>query len=177
MSQKLFKDWEKMPDLLTDPRIQHTISRSQTLAKQHKPFVAFLLFASFIFLCMRLPWDGAAPYTGRPADSLAANGQLRPDLDPLFNQTIAQGKGSLEIIPDNAIRARWAKVAVASGFEDVVYERALDTHIKHAEKHGYPMYVGRENAADGMFNKIAFILHIVLQELYKPAEARIEWLL
>jgi hypothetical protein len=178
MSNPLRKEWEKMPDLLADPRIQQTISRSQTLAKQHKPFVAFLLFASFILFCMQLPWDGGAPHHSRPPpDSLTANGQLRPDLDPLFNRATPHENGSLEIIPDTPKKARWAKVAVASGFEDIVYERALDTHLKHAEKHGYPMYVGRENAADGMFNKIAFILHIVLQELYKPAQDRIEWIL
>jgi hypothetical protein len=171
------REWEKMPELLADPRIQQTISRSQTLAKQHKPFVAFLLFASFVLFCMQLPWSGAAPYVAPEVDSLAVDGHLRPDLDPMFNQTVSVGEGSLEVIPYSEKKARWAKVAVASGFEDVVYERALDTHLKHAEKHGYPMYVGRENAADGMFNKIAYILHIVLQELYKPAEDRIEWLL
>jgi hypothetical protein len=169
-------DWEKMK-LLDDPRIHATVHRSTSLAKQHKPFIAFLCFASFILLCMRLPWDGANSNSG-PAP-IASAGALRPDLDPIFNETREHQKGSLEIIPtvEGHGKARWAKVAVASGFEDVVYERALETHIKHAEKHGYPMYVGRENAADGMFNKIAYILHILLQELYKPAEERIEWLL
>jgi hypothetical protein len=169
-------DWEKMK-LLDDPRIHTTLNRSKSLAKQHKPFIAFLFFASFVFLCMHLPWDGSN--RNPPSSPMPTAGTLRPDLDPIFNLSLPQGSGSLELIPqrEGHGKARWAKVAVASGFEDVVYERALETHIKHAEKHGYPMYVGRENAAEGMFNKIAYILHVMLQELYKPAEERIEWLL
>jgi hypothetical protein len=163
-------------NLLDDPRIHTTLNRSKLLAKQHKPFIAFLLFASFVFLC-HLPSDRS---NQNPSSSPAPTaGSLRPYLNPIFNQSLPQGSGSLEIIPERESyrKAKWAKVAVASGFEDVVYERALETHIKHAEKHSYPMYVGRENAADGMFNKIAYILHVMLQELYKPAEERIEWLL
>jgi len=167
-------EWEKLK-LMEDPRIQATMNRSTSLVKQHKPFIAFLLFAAFVILCMHLPWDHDYRHNGRP-------GWLRdtpnPTNDPIFNELKPQGNGSLEIIPQLKAgrRARWAKVAVASGFEDVVYERALQTHIDHAERHGYPMYVARENAADGMFNKIAYILHIVLQELYKPADERVEWL-
>ena len=89
------------------------------------------------------------------------------------------GSGTLSFIPaDNTTTKapRFAKVAVASGFEDVLYERALDTHWQHAKKHGYPMYMGRENAAEGMFNKIAYIMAVLLQELFKPAEDRVEWL-
>lgn len=57
-----------------------------------------------------------------------------------------------------------------------MYERALETHVKHAEKHGYPFYMARENAADGMFNKIAYIMNVLMNELYKPAEERCEWI-
>jgi hypothetical protein len=169
-------DWEKAK-LLDDPRVHAAINRSSILARQHKPFIAFLLFSSFVLFCMYLPWDHPSSYS--PPSSWPNGAQtLIPEKDPFFNQTQPQKNGSLEIIPKNKgyQKARWAKVGVASGFEDIVYERAIETHIGHAERWGYPMYVGRENAADGMFNKIAYILHIVLQELYKPAEERIEWL-
>jgi glycosyl transferase family (putative galactosyltransferase) len=169
-------DWDKAK-ILDDPRVHAALNRSTTLARQHKPFIAFLLFASFVLFCMHLPWSQAGQQypSGSPYRAIP---NVIPEKDPIFNQTVSQHNGSLEIIPEVSAgkKARWAKVAVASGFEDIVYERALETHIGHAEKHGYPMYVGRENAADGMFNKIAFILNIVLQELYKPAEERVEWL-
>ena len=98
-----------------------------------------------------------------------------------FNRTHLPGNGTIEFIPEAPVnttkKARFAKIAVASGFEDILYERALDTHVQHAARHGYPMYTARENAADGMFNKIAFILDILLNELFKPADERVEWLL
>ncbi|KAF2103390.1 hypothetical protein NA57DRAFT_18268, partial [Rhizodiscina lignyota] len=56
------------------------------------------------------------------------------------------------------------------------YEKALQTHIDHAKKWGYPLYMARENAADGMFNKVAYIMTVLLNELYKPADERVEWL-
>lgn len=57
-----------------------------------------------------------------------------------------------------------------------MYEKALHTHLQHAKKHGYPMYVARENAAEGMFNKIAYVMNVLLKELFKPAEDRVEWI-
>lgn len=97
------------------------------------------------------------------------------------NHTMPVGNGTLEVVPEVAIgsnsRPKFAKIAVASGFEDVLYERALQTHIDHSERWGYPLYMARENAADGMFNKVAYIMTILLNELYKPAEDRMEWLL
>lgn len=176
-------DWEKMR-FLEDAQIQAAWKRSATSARQNKPFILIIAFISCVLFLFSMPWSGGSNGKyGPPSMPYMKGGRhnpnYTPDADPAFNQTLSEARGSLEIIPPNTLgkRARWAKVAVASGFEDVVYERALQTHIRHAERHGYPMYVGRENAADGMFNKIAFILNIVLQELYKPAEDRIGWVL
>jgi len=146
-------------------------SRATTLAKQHRPFVAFLLFATFVLTCMHLPWG--AP--GIPTAAVV----VEPPFDPAYNKTLAPGNGTIQMIPENnsAQKPRFAKIAVASGFEDILYERALDTHFAHAKKHGYPMYMARENAAEGMFNKIAYIMDVLLNELFKPAEDRVEWLL
>lgn len=100
--------------------------------------------------------------------------------DEWANVTMPIGNGTLAIKPNisnGKKRPKFVKVAVASGFEDILYEKALQTHIDHAEKWGYPLYMARESAADGMFNKVAYIMDIVLNELYKPAEERMEWLL
>lgn len=146
-------------------------TRATALARQHRPFVAFLLFATFIFTCMHIP-NGVR-------DSSSSSTPEKILIDPKYNKTMEIGNGTLQIIPDTANytkTARFAKIAVASGFEDILYERALDTHVQHAKKHGYPMYMARENAADGMFNKIAYIMDVLLNELFKPAEERVEWL-
>lgn len=151
-------------------------SRAIALVKQHRPFVAFLLFATFVLTCMHLPWGAPGTET---AGTSATPAVVEPVFDPSYNKTLAPGNGTIQMIPENknAQKPRFAKVAVASGFEDILYERALDTHFAHAKKHGYPMYMARENAAEGMFNKIAYIMDVLLNELFKPAEDRVEWLL
>jgi hypothetical protein len=152
-----------------DHRLHSVRLRASGLARQHQPFVAFLLFASFVLLCMHLPWGSAGSQAAVSVEVI----------DPSYNKTIPPGNGTIEIMPDSMLmtKPKFAKIAVASGFEDILYERALATHVRHAQKHGYPMYMARENAADGMFNKIAYILDVLLNELFKPAEERVEWLL
>jgi hypothetical protein len=169
-------DFEKMRFLEDQYGPQSVRSRATVLARQHRPFVAFLLFATFILACMHLP-------NGHKPDPSTSINVVEPIptvvVEPAFNKTMEKGNGTLEIIPDpetQARQSRFAKIAVASGFEDILYERALDTHVQHAKKHGYPMYMARENAADGMFNKIAYIMDVLLNELFKPAEERVEWL-
>lgn len=159
-------DIEKMK-LFSDFGFQSAYSRVGSLTRQHKPFIAFLLFASFVLLCMKLPWDSSFSRFDHELQQ--------------YNRTLPPGNGTIEFTPQTLLnttkKPRFAKVAVASGFEDILYERALDTHVQHALRHGYPMYMARENAVDGMFNKIAYILDILLNELFKPADERVEWLL
>lgn len=141
--------------------------RTTNLARQHQPFVAFLLFATFVFLCMQLPWTGSKR-------DLSSSTFLPP-----ANGTMGPGNGTQVYLPANnfSSKPKFAKVTVASGFEDIVYEKALGTHWDHAERHGYPMYLARENAVEGMFNKIAYLMDILLNEMYKPVDERVEWLL
>lgn len=163
--------------LLQDPRVSNSVRRTRSFYHQHQPFVFFLALCAFILICMQLPWASSkhiGSFTGHASSQITENGTIRP------------GSGTISLVPTIAdgaqpqtggAKARYAKVAVASGFEDILYERALETHVQHALRHGYPLYLAREQAADGMFNKIAYIINILLTELYKPAEDRVEWLL
>lgn len=72
---------------------------------------------------------------------------------------------------------RVAKITLLSGIEDLAYEKALETHREHARIHGYPMYIARETAWAGAYNKIAYLMDILLNEMFKPPEDRVEWLL
>lgn len=144
--------------------------------RSHAPLVAFIFFAGFILVCMHLPWSATVINVSKHDILSKFNDKWPSDA----NKTMPIGNGTLEIKPNTTVgdkQPRFAKVAVASGFEDILYERALQTHIDHAEKWGYPLYMARENAADGMFNKVAYIMTVLLNELYKPAEERVEWLL
>jgi hypothetical protein len=133
---------------------------ARSLSKNYRFIVIFLLLASIALLYTQLPLS-------------------TPSKTFNYKKSIHGDKNAIQITPDRNITrvGRFAKIAVASGFEDILYERALVTHVQHAKHYGYPMYIGRENAADGMFNKIAFVMNVLLNELFKPAEDRVEWLL
>lgn len=72
---------------------------------------------------------------------------------------------------------RIGKVSLLYGDPNPVYERALRTHEVHNRIHGLRQFVLREQVVDGVWNKPAYILSVLLDELLKPADARLEWLL
>lgn len=58
-----------------------------------------------------------------------------------------------------------------------IYERTVQTHTLHDRLHGYPLYVLRQSIMDDVWSKPAYILSLLLRELAKPQEERLEWLL
>lgn len=58
-----------------------------------------------------------------------------------------------------------------------IYERALETHQEHSRRLGYPLLVLHRPILDGTFNKYAILLSAMLQELQKPPDRRLQWLL
>ncbi|GME25725.1 Lactonase 7-bladed beta propeller [Neofusicoccum parvum] len=73
--------------------------------------------------------------------------------------------------------ARIGKITVLYGDPNPTYERALRTHELHSRIHGMRQLVLREQVVDGVWNKPAFILSTLADELAKPAHTRLEWLL
>jgi hypothetical protein len=71
---------------------------------------------------------------------------------------------------------RIAKVSMLYG-DNKLYERALESHIRHGEKWGYPTYIKRQNEYCGYWNKPTFMIQQVAQELAKPEHERAEWLM
>lgn len=69
------------------------------------------------------------------------------------------------------------KVHAVFGEPNPVYERALELHRNHADIHGHPMFILRERILSGLWSKPAFILSVILRELEKPEESRLQWLL
>ncbi|KAL3492772.1 cytochrome P450 [Aspergillus germanicus] len=65
------------------------------------------------------------------------------------------------------------------GKHNPLYERALQSHRRHAERWGYGMEVLRTEISDGFWNKPAFLLELVIRELRKGVEngERAEWLM
>lgn len=72
---------------------------------------------------------------------------------------------------------RIAKASMLYGQYNNLYERALRSHARHAQRWGYPMHVLRHDISVGFWSKPTYLLSLVLQELRKPAEERVDWLL
>ena len=56
------------------------------------------------------------------------------------------------------------------------YIRAIETHLKHAKRHGYPIYVLRKELLDGMWNKLLYLLYVMVEEQQKGDQGA-EWIL
>ncbi|KAF4962178.1 hypothetical protein FSARC_9752 [Fusarium sarcochroum] len=56
------------------------------------------------------------------------------------------------------------------------YQKALQTHLMHNLVHGTQLDVLCSTIIDAIWNKPAFILSLLLEEMAKPAQERLEWL-
>ncbi|OCK78074.1 glycosyltransferase family 34 protein [Lepidopterella palustris CBS 459.81] len=61
--------------------------------------------------------------------------------------------------------------------ENEIYERAIESHRRHNEIHGYEMHVLRRGVTKGYWNKFAYLLSLVVNELSKPEDKRTEWIM
>lgn len=62
-----------------------------------------------------------------------------------------------------------AKVSMLYG-ENELYVRAIDTHVRHARRHGYPAYVLRKEMIGGIWNKLLFLIYVMVAEIHKGDE-------
>ena len=74
------------------------------------------------------------------------------------------------------------KVTVLFHSKDDPTARAIKSHEAHNQRFGHPQFVLRHSlidggTLDGSWNKPAYILAILLQELRKPEVERLQWLL
>lgn len=70
---------------------------------------------------------------------------------------------------------RITKVSMLYGNRNTLYERALQSHRRHAERWGYGMDVLQNDIAVGYWNKPSYLLSLVIEELAKPVAERVEW--
>ncbi|KAL4984894.1 hypothetical protein BDW68DRAFT_180210 [Aspergillus falconensis] len=72
---------------------------------------------------------------------------------------------------------RITKVSMLYGPRNAFYERALQSHRRHAQKWGYGMEVLQNEIATGYWNKPSYLLALVIRELSRPVNERVEWLM
>ncbi|KAK5946659.1 hypothetical protein PMZ80_000802 [Knufia obscura] len=65
---------------------------------------------------------------------------------------------------------------VNSAATNPTYQRALKTHTRHASQHSYPTFLLHHDINTGYWNKIYYLLQILLSELAKPESQRLTFL-
>jgi hypothetical protein len=72
---------------------------------------------------------------------------------------------------------KFGKCTATFGEPDPPYEHAIASHNLHNQLHGYPHYILREHMIRGLWSKHGWILTIIGQELAKPEDQRLKWLM
>lgn len=101
----------------------------------------------------------------------------------------AQSKTTLETTLESGRRIRQAcmlfvsKVAQEHDMgQNVIYERSTRTHIKYAERWGYPNHILRQDIIGQgewtvlVFGKLLYLQSIIVGELSRPTKERAEWI-
>jgi mannan polymerase II complex MNN10 subunit len=72
---------------------------------------------------------------------------------------------------------RVAFATITTGKPAEAYQRAIQSQMFASAVHGTSTHVLCEQLSDGAWNKIAFLLNLVMNEMLKPAEERLEWIM
>ncbi|KAF5003880.1 hypothetical protein FDECE_9585 [Fusarium decemcellulare] len=143
-------------------------------------FVLILFYQAYWFYN---EWEGS-----HPVDDILENDAvplLHPHggsecLPPLNSSLIDESYSILkrcqQFAPYPISGARIATVTAHFGTPQEHYQRALETHLLHSMIHDTRLEVMCHPVVDSLWNKPAFILSLLLDEMMKPAEERLEWL-
>lgn len=72
---------------------------------------------------------------------------------------------------------KFGKITATFGEPDPPYENAIASHKLHNKIHGYPHFILRERMLRGLWSKHAYIMTIIGNELAKPKDERLAWVL
>lgn len=59
-----------------------------------------------------------------------------------------------------------------------MYERSVETHVKHGHKWGTPTHILKRNIVEegSYFNKPAYLASLMMNEMAKPKPQRADWI-
>jgi hypothetical protein len=107
--------------------------------------------------------------------------QLTPDLDLKHESSFPEPTSTPHVTPSSLANKpsfpRFGKITATFGEPDPPYENAIASHNLHNEIHGYPHFILREQMLRGLWSKHAYILTIIGNELAKPENERLKWVL
>ncbi|KAK3065485.1 hypothetical protein LTS18_006196 [Coniosporium uncinatum] len=118
-------------------------------------------------------------HLGKELDKIKLNIPMIPN-PPSIASASRKSKKHLKAVEAGFPSNRNAKIAKASmlfGETNELFERALESHRLHNEIYGYPMVVLRESVSVGYWNKLSWLLSLVVLELGKVEEERVDWLM
>ncbi|KAF2253621.1 glycosyltransferase family 34 protein [Trematosphaeria pertusa] len=96
--------------------------------------------------------------------------------DDLIEEAVKRNESCRTFAPFPRSRTRISTVSVTYGERKEHIQKALQTHIIHNIIHGNDMHVMCNPIVDDLWNKPAFILSVLLEQMLLPPEERYEWL-
>ncbi|KAG8533735.1 uncharacterized protein KY384_001476 [Bacidia gigantensis] len=155
-----------------------TISEQMYLAAASRPLRGTLLLLLFLgSYYFGNPFSATPAVPGKPTKEdgtswtswVADSEQAK---SPASNSSL-----KLNELHENGPRIRQATMIYETDKFNSVYERAVDSHLRHGERWNNPTHILRHDIVDaGFFNKPAFLLGIVINEMAKPYGKRADWL-
>ncbi|KAF6217639.1 hypothetical protein HO133_006741 [Letharia lupina] len=147
-------------------------------------FCAIPIFFFFFFFHTPTSWDSSSTIPpSKPSNPWSSIALAIEDTKDLADQ-----RDIFDSTLEGGARIRQACMLFSS--EDTahqmganaVYERSVRTHLKHAEKWGYPSHILREDIIGHgkwevlVFGKLLYLQSIIIAELTKPIGKRAEWI-
>ncbi|KAF1844373.1 glycosyltransferase family 34 protein [Cucurbitaria berberidis CBS 394.84] len=102
---------------------------------------------------------------------------------PSLVSTLTSGAHNLTLTPApwNATRQqndiRIAKATIHYDRSNALYSQALALHEGHNKQFGYEMHVLRRRIVRGALNRLLFVQQLIITELQKREEERVEWIM
>ncbi|KAF2277189.1 uncharacterized protein EI97DRAFT_312348 [Westerdykella ornata] len=105
------------------------------------------------------------------------NNRCLPRADETLTTLALQFRESCaEYSPHEPSQGRIGVVTAQFGNPEAHYSKALQTHHLHSMIHSTELHVMCEQMIDDLWNKPAFLLALLLDEMLKPAHQRLEWI-
>lgn len=127
---------------------------------------------------LSVPFPRPRPLSIPQFNSYGSTQCLPPVSPELLKKSVEKHATCSKYSPFSAPHTRLATVtAHFGGLEgNEHYAKAFTTHLEHALVHGTEVHVLCDKMIDDLWNKPAFILDLLLQEMIKPESKRLEWL-
>ena len=155
-------------------------SATKMIATSSRPVRALMILLVLLLIYLFQPFTGnfhPGPLTTSPETTSApAHPKASKDADASMAHKLDDTDLQFEAT-EAGPRIRKATMIYDTDKFNAVYERSVDSHIAHGKKWNNPTHILRHDVVDaGFFNKPAFLLGLVIQEMSKTYGQRADWI-